>query len=104
MTSRGTTFGSSGRPRENANPADVVASAWNPSLSRKTALPMSHGFGMTKQPSSWSWWNRETAADWRSVEVTAAIIPVSALPPEFELVLRRSRRRRDLVGADLRGV
>src|SRR6266849_6230334 len=42
----------SGSPCENAKPALVVASAGNPSCCRYRAEPMSHGFGITKQPAS----------------------------------------------------
>src|SRR5688500_18840835 len=44
----------SARPIDHANPALVVASAGNPRLARKRALPRSHGLGMTKQPDSCS--------------------------------------------------
>src|SRR5436305_14315220 len=50
ISSRGTA--PSGLPREKAKPADVVASALNPSRSRLIAVPMSHGFGSTKHPDS----------------------------------------------------
>ena len=51
-------------PRLQAKPELVVASAGKPSISRYRALPTSHGFGMTKQPDSWSSRKRAT----RSVE------------------------------------
>ena len=38
------------RPRLQANPELVVASALNPSEVRNRALPTSQGFGITKQP------------------------------------------------------
>src|SRR5256885_4260623 len=41
-------------PRENAKPADVVAIALNPRCSKYFAVPMSHGFGIAKQPLSCS--------------------------------------------------
>ena len=47
----------SGRPTVHANPELVVASAGKPSCSSARALPASHGFGITKQPDSWSRWN-----------------------------------------------
>jgi hypothetical protein len=37
----------SGRPREKAKPALVVASALNPSDASSLAVPISHGLGMT---------------------------------------------------------
>lgn len=42
----------SGKPLENARPADVVASALKPICCKHFALPISHGFGRTKQPDS----------------------------------------------------
>src|SRR5215213_3322329 len=62
--SRGTTPKSSDIARENANPAEVVASALNPRRRRYTADPTSHGFGSTKHPDSWSARNAATAASW----------------------------------------
>src|SRR5439155_20393450 len=50
ISSRGTQ--PSGLPREKAEPAEVVASALNPSCSKYIAVPISHGFGSTKQPDS----------------------------------------------------
>ena len=44
----------SGRPIDHANPELVVASALKPSWASARALPTSHGFGITKQPDSWS--------------------------------------------------
>src|ERR1700737_1982377 len=44
----------SDNPRENAKPADVVAIALNRRCCRYLAVPMSHGFGIAKQPLSWS--------------------------------------------------
>ncbi len=44
----------SGRPVLHANPELVVASAVKPRCARYRALPISHGFGITKQPASWS--------------------------------------------------
>ena len=41
-------------PRVQARPALVVASALNPWTASRRALPMSQGFGITKQPASWS--------------------------------------------------
>src|SRR5687768_18210950 len=40
----------SAQPSDQASPALVVASAWNPSCASSRALPTSHGLGMTKQP------------------------------------------------------
>jgi hypothetical protein len=45
----------SGRPKDQANPELVVASAGKPSPANKRALPQSHGLGSTKQPAWWSW-------------------------------------------------
>src|ERR1700736_1228901 len=42
----------SDNPRENAKPADVVAIALNRRCCRYLAVPMSHGFGIAKQPHS----------------------------------------------------
>ena len=53
-TSTGSASGASGRPRANASPALVVASALKPSDSSARTVPTSHGFGMTKQPLSCS--------------------------------------------------
>src|SRR5437870_4606488 len=44
----------SDNPRENANPADVVAIALKPKCCKYLAVPMSHGFGSPKQPLSCS--------------------------------------------------
>ena len=54
IMSRGTAHSASGSPRENAKPELVVASALKPRCARYCAVPMSHGFGMTKQPLSCS--------------------------------------------------
>src|SRR5262245_39699734 len=40
--------------RENAKPALEVATAFKPRCCRYCADPLSHGFGITKQPLSWS--------------------------------------------------
>ena len=50
----------SARPRVQARPALVVASAWKPSCSRLSATPASQGFGMTKHPLACSRWNAST--------------------------------------------
>lgn len=39
---------------ENASPALVVARAWKPRWPRCRAVPASHGWGIAKQPRSWS--------------------------------------------------
>ena len=53
----GATCRRSARPWDHANPELVVAGALNPRPCRSySALPTSHGFGMTKQPASCSWW------------------------------------------------
>src|SRR5512134_854813 len=64
IASRGTAETWSGRPMLNANPAELVASAWNPRWRRNTALPASHGLGMTKQPDAWRARNAATAGAW----------------------------------------
>jgi len=53
----------SGFPREKAKPADVVASASNPSRCRYTAVRTSHGFARTKHPDSCSARNCAIAED-----------------------------------------
>src|SRR5918993_313285 len=60
MVAIGMALSRSGNPCENANPADVVASALNPRYCRYTAEPMSHGFGRTKHPDSCSLRNAAT--------------------------------------------
>src|SRR5919108_3039918 len=43
----------SGRPREKAKPALVVASALKPSEVKSLAVPISHGLGMTNALGAW---------------------------------------------------
>src|SRR5207249_11204918 len=55
----------SARPRDQANPELVVASAGKPSCASRRALPRSHGLGITKQPDWWSWRNtRHRSVAW----------------------------------------
>ena len=53
----------SGRPRENANPALVVASASNPSVASILAEPASQGLGIANAPGlAWRDWNASARA------------------------------------------
>src|SRR5947208_12653180 len=76
ISSRGTA--PSGLPRENANPAEVVASALNPRRSRYFAVPMSHGFGSTKQPDSCSARNFAARDVWLDVILEDYAAPARA--------------------------
>ena len=50
VSSRSTAPSASGLPRENANPALVVARASKPNVASILAEPASHGFGITNRP------------------------------------------------------
>ena len=79
------------RPSVHACPALVVASASKPIRSSATALPTSHGFGITKQPSACS---RRKASTFSSCELIPGIIAVpqrdAAPTPDGR---RRAKRR-----------
>src|SRR6267143_7085964 len=54
----------SGKPREKAKPADVVATALKPTCCKYLAVPTSHGFGRTKQPDACKARNSSMVDDW----------------------------------------
>src|SRR5436305_5845846 len=82
MASRGIAETSSGSPRVNANPADVVARASNPRCWRYRAVPTSHGLGITKQPDACNFRNLAMADRWAEL---ASFMPRSYTAVRREL-------------------
>ena len=71
-------------PIDQANPELVVASAGKPIFCNRTADPTSHGFGITKNPSTCSSW--KTA----HLSITSPIL-TSVTGPNCEPALSRGR-------------